>query len=362
MRGGGSGGSVARGVPSGGGISRGGQSFNGNSIGRNPGTSTGNNGGNWNQQAFRNGNWSGNGNWNGNSNWNGNGNWNGNNHWNDGHNNGWGYPGAWGLALGLGWGLGGRGYGGYGYGGYPYGGDDYATDYPSYYVQPAVNYPVVQAIPDVASVPPADAVQPTTAQAPLEANPTAAQSYFDQALVAFRSGDYRAALRAAAHAGIEDPKNARTHELASLALFASGEYRGAAIEAHAALALGPASNWDAIVAYYGGVNEQFTTQLRSLERFSSEKPQAAEAQFLLGYLYQGMGYAEQSKSRFAEAARLAPKDELANKLAGLTSAGATATPINSTPAAPTTPINSPPAAPKAVPASPTPNPPMGPNQ
>jgi hypothetical protein len=298
-----------------------------------------NHGGNWNQQAYHGGSWSGQGYNNWNNNWNG--------HYDDHHHGswGWGYPGAWGLALGLGWGWPGGwgygGYGGYGYGGYggygggyyPYG-DYYAMDYPSYYVQPAVNQPVVQAMPDVTQL-------QTAAQASQQTNATSTSNYFNEAVSAFRNGDYAAALRAAGHAGIEDPRSSKPHELASLALFANGDYRGAAIEAHAALALGPASNWNTIAGYYGGPNEPFTTQLRSLEQYSAQNPTAADAQFLLGYLYQGMGYPEQSKTRFAEAARLVPADQMASRMGGLTSTGVNAPPVIKP-------------APSAVPPNPTP--------
>src|SRR5262249_26540239 len=152
-----------------------------------------------------------------------------------------------------------------------------------------------------------------------EPNSAAASTYFSTAVDAFKSGDYRAALRSAAHAGIEDPRNAKPHELASLALFANGEYRGAAIEAHAALALGKASNWNTMIDYYGGVAEPFTSQLRSLEAYAGQNPTAGEARFMLGYLYQVMGHPDLAKNQFAEAARLVPRDEMARKMGGLPS-------------------------------------------
>ena len=64
--------------------------------------------------------------------------------------------------------------------------------------------------------------------------------YFDGARDAFRSGNYREALRLAGHAAVDSPQDPAVHELMSLALFASKDYRGAALEAHAALSLGPA--------------------------------------------------------------------------------------------------------------------------
>ncbi len=61
----------------------------------------------------------------------------------------------------------------------------------------------------------------------------------NEAEEAFWQGDYRNATRLADHATIDAPQNSKVHELASLALFADGQYPGAAMEAHAALALAP---------------------------------------------------------------------------------------------------------------------------
>jgi Flp pilus assembly protein TadD len=52
---------------------------------------------------------------------------------------------------------------------------------------------------------------------------------------AFQQGNYRDALRLASHAAVDSPRNARVHELLSLPMFALKDYRGAAMEAHAAV-------------------------------------------------------------------------------------------------------------------------------
>ena len=82
-----------------------------------------------------------------------------------------------------------------------------------------------------------------------------------------------------------------------------------------------------MVGYYGNVSEPFTNQLRSLEQYATQNPSAGEAYFLLGYLYQGMGYSEQAQKQFAKAADLSPRDGLANSLAGKSNAGETTAPV-----------------------------------
>ena len=108
--------------------------------------------------------------------------------------------------------------------------------------------------------------------------------YYNEARAAFTRGDYRNALRLAGHAAWESPQNPKVHELTSLASFASGDYLGAATEAHAALVLGPPSDWNSLYSYYNDA-DKYTAQLRKLEKTAVNKPKSATEQFLLGYQY-----------------------------------------------------------------------------
>ena len=137
--------------------------------------------------------------------------------------------------------------------------------------------------------------------------------YFAQAQGAFSEGHYKDALRMANHAAVESPQNPKAHELMSLSLFALGDYRGSAIEAHAALALGPAADWPTLYGYYGD-DSKYTTQLRALEKYSKENPDAADAHFLRAYHNLMMGHRPQFKEQMSEAAKLTPKDKLAGEL------------------------------------------------
>jgi tetratricopeptide (TPR) repeat protein len=191
---------------------------------------------------------------------------------------------------------------------YDYG---YDTYWPSYYsdTEPygtAASY----AAPTGPSTEPA-VVQDATS--PVEQDASAGEQYAEQAREAFRNGDYHDALRLAGHAAVEMPRDAAVHELMSLALFALKDYRGAALEAHAALAIGPPVDWPTLYSYYDNV-ETYTTQLRTLETFVRDNPKRPEGHFLLGYQYIMIGGKDAAKKELAEAVAITPADKLAKHL------------------------------------------------
>jgi tetratricopeptide (TPR) repeat protein len=159
------------------------------------------------------------------------------------------------------------------------------------------------------------AVSYATPTAPTVAQGTTSlgEEYAEQARDAFRNGDYQGALRAAGHAAVEMPRDAAIHELMSLALFALKDYRGAAIEAHAALSLGPPIDWPTLYAYYGSA-DTYTNQLRALETFVRENPRKPEGQFLLGYHYIMTGNRDAAKKELAGVLAIPPADKLAESL------------------------------------------------
>jgi tetratricopeptide (TPR) repeat protein len=152
-----------------------------------------------------------------------------------------------------------------------------------------------------------------------------ALNFYNEGRASFEQGNYRDALRLAGHSGIDQPQNPKVHELASLALFASGDYKGAATEAHAALALGTPATWGELYGYYNDVNK-YTEQLRKLEKASSTTPSSAPAHFLLGYHYLMTGAKADAKEHFAQAAKLTPNDKLAPHILKQLDAGGNVTP------------------------------------
>ena len=199
---------------------------------------------------------------------------------------GFGWP--W---FGVGWW---PGYYGFYYGA-PYCGDIYA-DY---------GY---EAVPYAAAYPPAETAGTTTP--PTNGDAT---DFYAQALAAFQQGDYRNATRLAGHASIDDPRNPDVHVLLMQGLFAIGEYRGAAMEAHAVVSLGKTPDWAKLYGLYGTV-EPYTEQLRALEKYAGDKPSVAEGRFLLGFQYLMTGHPEAAQTEFLHAVKLTPKDRLAAQL------------------------------------------------
>jgi hypothetical protein len=235
-----------------------------------------------------------------------------NHYWGPGWNAGW----YWGIPLGFAF-----------WGGYPFGWDGYwadyfcpyGSDYATAYPTTPYGYPYVDnnqytanysTVPD----PVVSADDPSSVSA--DGNGGVANEglqFYNEARAAFNRGDYRSALRLAGHSGVESPQNAKVHELTSLALFASGEYRGAATEAHAALALGPPSDWSSLYGYYNDAG-RYTEQLRKLEKTVTDVPTSAPGHFLLGYHYLMTGAKGEAKEHIAQAAKLTPNDKLAQHI------------------------------------------------
>ncbi len=245
---------------------------------------------NWNNnwiagQQFNRGNWNGrNGNWSG-SNW-----WGGNRY-------GWGGWPYWAAAWYWPWWN----------SGYGYGGDYYGYDYPYYYQNDYGydNYPVYEQ---------GTAAQPQQDEYASAGTQDMGGQYFAEAAEAFHAGDYRRALKFAGHAAIESPQNPKAAELMSLASFALGDYRSAAMQAHAALAFGPKPDWNTVYGYYGNVNT-YAQQLRALERYSDSNPKSADAHFVLAYQYLITGYTKNAAEELDQVVKLTPQDKLASEIA-----------------------------------------------
>jgi len=314
-----------------GGGAGGGTHYSGNYSGHYSGTTSGNyvHSGNSNYVRSGNVNFAGNS-LHHNSNWSNSAyhnNWN--HYYHGGYWGGWwrgGWYGGYPLGFWLGWGY------PYWWDGYwagyfcPYG-PYYATAYPAgdymySYADDSQQYALPPPGQYTVNAPP---VADAAGQPPDDQGTAEAMQYYNEARAAFEQGKYRDALRLASHAGVESPQNSKVHELVSLALFAQGDYRGAATEAHAALALGPPSTWNDLFAYYGNA-ETYTQQLRKLENTVSTVPKSGAGQFLLGYHYLMTGATAEAKEHFALAAKLTPNDKLAQHILKQLDSGGAVTP------------------------------------
>jgi hypothetical protein len=109
-----------------------------------------------------------------------------------------------------------------------------------------------------------------------------AETRFSAAQNAFQSGDYDSALLWAANSNHDMPQ-ARTRALMAQILFAQGDFRGAAAEARAAVAMGPVMDWRTLYSLYNYTMPRFSRQFHNLEEFVRQNPSSADGHFLLGY-------------------------------------------------------------------------------
>jgi hypothetical protein len=225
--------------------------------------------------------------------------------------NWWGHN-WWGL--GWWWPSWGWNWGGY----YPWYSYDYYGYYPywsyGYYDDDSPSYGTV-----VASEP-EDGTY-TSGYAPVANDQTAAvqtaaggeSDFYAQAANAFQQGDYRAALRFAGHAAVDNPRDPSVHMLLMLSMFAVGEYRGAAMEAHAVEAMDGKVDWPSLYAFYGNV-DTYSKHLRALEQYVTKNPNAADGRILLGFQYMAAGHQDAARGQFLLALEKMPQDRIAAQL------------------------------------------------
>jgi len=236
--------------------------------------------------------------------------------WGGGWGGGWGRPWGWGWGRPWGWGWGwgiGLGTGlaagslvGWGLG-TPY--------YNPYYSQPyivgngvALNYS--QPLNATAYV------DPTTQTDYPDDSPLISREaldMMDQARSAFMQGDYPNALQLTNSAISQMPRDQALHEFRALVLFALGKYRDAAATLNSVLAVGPGWDWTTLNGFYPSV-DVYEAQLRTLENYIRQNPQAADARFVLAYHYMTAGHTDAAVQQFREVVKLSPRDAVAAQL------------------------------------------------
>jgi tetratricopeptide (TPR) repeat protein len=235
----------------------------------------------------------------------------------------YGWPGLIGQGLySLGYALG--GYGGYYGGGYGYGYNPYCT-YGSYYPMyagstafyyPGNNYGLAIATTD----PNAGAL---AANQPAQANPKPATDaenarvFAEKGETDFKSRDYKSAVYAWKHAIIDDPSNGVLTMMLAQGFFATGQYNEAAGATQQAMQILPKEDWGVVVKNYKelyGNIQDFTDQLRTLEKAVKDKPNDPALRFLAGFQYAYLGYPKESVDQLDKGLKIAPRDEMAKKL------------------------------------------------
>ncbi|MGQ0635303.1 MAG: tetratricopeptide repeat protein [Planctomycetaceae bacterium] len=146
---------------------------------------------------------------------------------------------------------------------------------------------------------------------------------FDAAREAFKTGDYALALTKVNEALQKLPKDAALHEFRALVLFAQGQYQQAAATVYSVLAVGPGWDWTTLSSMYPSV-DVYTKQLRALEAYRKQNPNAADAAFLLAYHYLTAGHTEAAARQLQAAQQLLPNDTLIPQLLKLITGSAPA--------------------------------------
>jgi tetratricopeptide (TPR) repeat protein len=199
--------------------------------------------------------------------------------------------------------------------GYSYG---YSYSNP-YYVQsaePAYDYsqPIVI---NTYNAPTADASAESTADSgpPAPESPQTAEAYqlFDQALAAFKKGDYQEALQIDQQTLQKSPQDPVVHEVGALCMFALGNYTGAAAVLDNLLSVAPGMDWTTLSGLYGD-SDAYTTQLRALEAHCKQKPDDAAAHFVLAYHYLVAGNSDAAAEQLKRVVAVQPGDQVAKRM------------------------------------------------
>jgi tetratricopeptide (TPR) repeat protein len=136
---------------------------------------------------------------------------------------------------------------------------------------------------------------------------------FDMARSLFKRGDYPMALAEANRAIALVPNDTIMHEFRALCLFATKDYQQAAAAVYAVLSIGPGWDWATVSGLYEDPNA-YTAQLRALEGYCNENPEAPHARFLLAYHYLLEGHNDEAATELQAVVQLQPKDQLATQL------------------------------------------------
>ena len=167
-----------------------------------------------------------------------------------------------------------------------------------------------------ASTPPA--VAPLTPAPAVSSTLTAAHDFADQGEAAFRAADYAGAAYAWRHAVVDHPDNAVVTLRLGQALFAMARFDEAASVTHEAMRRFPKETWGVVIsddyAELCSNVEDYTRQLRVLEKTINEKPDDPTLRFLVGFHYAHLGYPQQAIGQLNQAVKRAPGDEMAKQL------------------------------------------------
>src|SRR5262245_23693465 len=156
--------------------------------------------------------------------------------------------------------------------------------------------------------------QTATAQAAAPAGaPAPGMADFDAARQSFYSGDYAGALASTNTELPAMPNDPIIHEFRALVIFAQGKYKDSAAGLYSVLAVGPGWDWTTLSSLYPNV-DVYTKQLRALEAYVKQNPQATDGRFVLAYHYMTTGAKDAATKQYQEIYKKNPQDNLVKQL------------------------------------------------
>ena len=144
-----------------------------------------------------------------------------------------------------------------------------------------------------------------------------AEEYAAIGETSFKSRDYKSAIRSWRHGIVDDPDNGVLVLMLAQGLFASEQFNESAGATQFAMQLLPSEKWEVVVKNYRELYskiDDYTTQLRALEKQAKQKPDDASLRFLLGYHYGFLGFHKEAVVQLEKCVTLAPDDDMAQKL------------------------------------------------
>ena len=152
---------------------------------------------------------------------------------------------------------------------------------------------------------------------PTVVQPAGAPDFTGRGEADFKAGRYSAAVQNWRHALVDEPQNGGIVLMLSQALLQIGRYDEAAGAAQAGLRMLPPDKWGTVVANYKelyGNIQDYTNQLKIVEKARDAKQDDPAIHFLLGYHFGFLGYAKHAVKELDKVIELEPKDDMAVKL------------------------------------------------
>ena len=144
-----------------------------------------------------------------------------------------------------------------------------------------------------------------------------AEEYAQIGESSFKARDYKSAVRAWRHGIVDDPENGVLVLMLAQGMFATEQFNESAGATQFAMQSLPSEKWDVVVRNYRelyGKVDDYTAQLKALEKAAKDKTDDPGLRFLLGYHYGFLGYPKEAVVQLEKCLSLAPEDDMAQKL------------------------------------------------